>query len=199
MDKPLILLVDDNLENLQFLGYLLEGTYRTAIAENGRQALEFVNQYCPDLILLDLLMPEMDGFEVCERLQRDPVTQDIPIIFLTAQGDPENVVKGLQMGAVDYVTKPFQQAELCARVQTHLALKQTRDALQDALNQVKRLSGLLPICASCKKIRDDQGYWKEIERYIKEHSEALFTHGICPECWQRLYPNIPLTKKVSTE
>jgi len=75
-------------------------------------------------------------------------------------------------------------------MQTHLALKQAREALQDALNQVKRLSGLLPICANCKKIRDDQGYWEDIERYIEEHSEALFSHGICPECWQRLYPDI---------
>lgn len=191
MDKLLILLVDDDPMNLRLLGHLLKETYRTAVAENGRQALEFVQHCCPDLILLDILMPVMDGFEFCQQLKRAPTTQDIPIIFLTARNDSENIVKGLQMGAVDYVTKPFQQAELCARVQTHLALKQTRDALQDALNQVKRLSGLLPICANCKKIRDDRGYWKEIEHYIEEHSEALFTHGICPECWQRLYPNIP--------
>lgn len=136
MKDTLILLVDDSPLNLQVLGTLLEDIYSTAIAGNGTQALNFVEQRVPDLILLDIMMPDLDGFEVCERLQASPKTRDVPVIFLTAKTETEDIVKGLNMGAVDYVTKPFQKAELLARVATHLDLRRAKQQLQE-LNATK--------------------------------------------------------------
>jgi len=129
-DKALILLVDDNSKNLQILGSLLEGTYITAVATNGIGALQFVKKRHPDLILLDIMMPHMDGYEVCERLKSDPATKDIPVIFLTAKIEAANIVKGFNIGAVDYVSKPFNTAELLARVRTHLNLKRAYEEIE---------------------------------------------------------------------
>jgi DNA-binding response OmpR family regulator len=138
---------------------------------------------------MDVMMPVMDGFEACRRIKADPRTQDIPILFLTALADTEALLHGFEAGGVDYVAKPFHPEELRARVTTHVALKQARDQerilrgqLEEALASIKQLSGLLPICANCKKIRDEQGEWNPLEVYISEHSEADFTHGICPDC-----------------
>jgi two-component system, sensor histidine kinase and response regulator len=136
MQRAMILLVDDSPINLQVLGTILEGTYTTAVARDGAQALECIAQRRPDLILLDIMMPEMNGFEVCERLQAEPETRDIPVIFLTAKTETTDLVKGLRMGAVDYITKPFHKEELLARVSTHLALRQARQELQE-LNATK--------------------------------------------------------------
>jgi len=94
---------------------------------------------------------------------------------------------------VDYVPKPFNPATVKARIQTHIKLSRTMKALQDALDRVKLLSGLLPICAHCKKVRDDKGYWSQIEAYIDAHSEVRFSHGICPECKKKLYPALKKT------
>ena len=129
--SSLILLVDDNPKNLQVLGTLL-ADYTTAVATNGRDTLKFVARRPPDLILLDVMMPDMDGFAVCRTLQEEPDTRSIPIIFLTARTDAEDVARGFRLGAVDYVTKPFRKEELLARVRTHLRLKQTERALREA-------------------------------------------------------------------
>jgi len=172
--KPLILAVDDNPQNLQFLGKLLsDNGYEVGMGQNGLQALNFVKKNEPDLILLDIMMPEMDGYEVCRKLKADLGTRHIPIIFLTAKIDPSDIVKGFDAGGVDYVTKPFNSAELLARIRTHV--------------EIKMLRGLLPICSKCKKIRDDEGFWKQVDSYIEEHSEIIFTHGICPDCLTELY------------
>ncbi len=129
--SSLILLVDDNPKNLQVLGTLL-ADYTTAVATNGRDALRFVDRRPPDLILLDVMMPDMDGFTVCRTLQETSETRSIPVIFITARTDAEDVVQGFRLGAVDYVTKPFRKEELLARVQTHLRLKQSERALRKA-------------------------------------------------------------------
>lgn len=180
--KPLLLIVDDNAQNLQVLGNLVEKAgYEAAVAMNGKEALKFLKKDSPELILLDVMMPEMDGFETCERLKANSATREIPVIFLTARADTDDIVRGLQMGAVDYVTKPFRSAELLARVKTHIELKRARD-------EIKTLRGMLPMCANCKKIRDDTGYWKEVETYIEAHSEAAISHGLCPICMKELYP-----------
>jgi len=140
-------------------------------------------------------MPEMDGFDVCRELKKNPATKDIPIIFLTAKSEIDDIVKGLRYGAADYVTKPFNSIELLARVKTHLDLKFAIDAQKDLVNKlsralatVKLLSGLLPICSHCKKVRDDKGYWSQVEKYVSDHSEARFSHGICPDCIVTHYP-----------
>ncbi len=123
-----ILIVDDLPENLQVLGSTLNSqSYRVAFATSGKQALGIAQAKTPDLILLDIQMPEMDGYETCKLLKQDNRTKDIPVIFLTAKNDIEDIVTGLQHGAVDYITKPFNQSELLARVSTHLKVKYYQD------------------------------------------------------------------------
>ena len=118
-----ILIVDDTLQNIQVLGTVLrEQGYQLNVAQNGRQALDMAQKVLPDLILLDVMMPEMDGHETCEHLKADPATAEIPVIFLTAKVETDDIVKGFELGAVDYVTKPFNATELLRRVQTHLQL-----------------------------------------------------------------------------
>lgn len=187
--KSLILIVDDYPQNLQILGKMLkENGYKTSLSQNGEGALAFVKKKQPDLILLDVMMPEMDGFEVCERLKKSPDTKMIPVIFLTAKSSIENVVKGFDIGGVDYVTKPFNSAELLARVRTQIKLKQAYD-------EIKTLKGFIPICANCKKIRDDDGFWEQIEEYLGERSEAVFSHSLCPDCTKKLYPDFQTKNK----
>ncbi|MCD4674915.1 MAG: response regulator [Desulfobacula sp.] len=172
--KSLILAVDDKPQNLQFLGKLLsDNGYEVGMAQNGQQALNFVKKNEPDLILLDIMMPDMDGYEVCEQLKQDFSARHIPIIFLTAKTDSKDIVKGFDVGGVDYVTKPFNSAELLARIKTQI--------------EIKILRGLLPMCSKCKKIRDDKGFWKRVDSYIEENSQITFTHGICPDCLTELY------------
>jgi len=127
-----ILIVDDNPKNLQVLGNLLEKQqYNVEYALSGKEALAWVNSEQFDLILLDIMMPGMDGYEVCETIRKDEQYQDIPIIFLTAKTDKESIVKGFELNAQDYVSKPFDTAELLARINTHLELKDSRDKLKD--------------------------------------------------------------------
>lgn len=129
--KPLILIVEDEPEDLQVLCTILrrKEEYRIAMAGNGHQALEMVDNISPDLIMLDVKMPGIDGFEVCKRLKAKPVTREIPIIFLTCKKEDEDKVEGFFAGAVDYVTKPFNVTELLARVRTHIQLKASKDGI----------------------------------------------------------------------
>jgi len=161
------------------------------------QALESALKHQPDLILLDVMMPQMDGYEVCAKLKADPQTANIPVIFLTARIETDDIVRGFETGAMDYISKPFNSAELVARVRTHLRLKKAQDNekrliadLQASLEEIKTLSGMLPICANCKKIRDDHGYWQQLDDYISEHNIVQFSHSICPECTRLLYPEL---------
>ncbi len=127
VENPLILIVDDVPENIQVLGSILrEKDYEIAVATSGRQALDVVATRLPDLILLDVMMPEMDGFQVCKELKTSAETRNLPVIFLTARTETEYIVKGFELGAVDYVTKPFNKAELLARVNTNLELKKAQ-------------------------------------------------------------------------
>ena len=196
--KMKILIVDDIPENITALAIALESEgFDIKTAAGGEQALQIVHHDSPDLILLDIKMNGMDGFETCLALKKSDATKDIPVIFLTVSKETEAVVKGFTCGGVDYIAKPFRQEEVCARVRTHLYLRalvkekeKLIGELKEALAKVKILSGLLPICSSCKKIRDDKGYWNQIETYIRERSEADFTHGICPKCAKMLYPGL---------
>lgn len=185
----LILIVDDNPRNLQVLGLLLEKQkYETSMALSGHETLEYIKTEKPDLILLAVMMPGMDGYQVCRQLKQDATTKDIPVIFLTAKRDTESILEGFDSGGVDYVTKPFNSKELLARVKTHIDLKRARE-------EIKALRGLIPICANCKSVRDDHGFWQSVETYIEDQTDALFTHGICPECIQTLYPGTRMAAK----
>lgn len=132
IDKPAILIVDDAPDNLSLMSGLLKDRYRVKIANNGQRALQVaLTGAPPDIILLDIIMPVMDGYETCRNLKINPKTRDIPIIFLTAKSEIEDELKGFELGAVDYIVKPISPPVLLARVQTHLQLKQLRDSLQD--------------------------------------------------------------------
>jgi response regulator RpfG family c-di-GMP phosphodiesterase len=203
--KERILIVDDQVTNLQLLAQILEmAGYEVQTATTGARALQAAQVSPPDIILLDVMMPGLSGFEVGERLQEMPETGDVPIIFLSALSSVEDKVKGFNAGGVDYITKPFRGQEVVLRVATHLTLRrlqkelqavnhqlEQRNAelehrnmeLQEALNTIKTLSGLIPICAWCgRKIENEDGEWVALERYIEAHSEASFTHGMCPDC-----------------
>ena len=129
--QPFILIVDDNPTNLSVLSAALKAAgYKVRMAVDGEDALAQVTRHRPELILLDIEMPKMDGFETCRRLQANPATQAIPVIFMTALADTENKVKGLSLGAVDYITKPFEEAEVLARVKVHWRLKRLTESLE---------------------------------------------------------------------
>ncbi len=208
-ERESVLIVDDTPANLRLLSQILsQHNYKVRAVINGQRALDAVQLKPPDLILLDIMMPHMDGYEVCRELKADGQTAYIPIIFISALDETIDKVKAFSIGGVDYITKPFQTEEVLARVQTHLSLKrlrqeletvneqltqrnaelETRNAeLEQALSTIKTLSGLVPICAWCgRKIQSEQGEWIQVESYIESHTEAEFTHGICPDCLEKL-------------
>jgi putative two-component system response regulator len=127
--KALVLIVDDNSTNIDLLVNTLRFDYRLGIAKNGPKAIEYAGRYHPDLILLDIMMPDMNGFEVCNRLKADARTGDIPVIFITALTESGHKTRGFEVGGVDYITKPFHAAEVKARVRTHLAIRQMTERL----------------------------------------------------------------------
>jgi len=189
---PVILVVDDNPQNLQLVAGLLSETHTCDLcfASNGPEALEVMGNITPDLVLLDVNMPGMNGYQVCQAIRSDENLREIPVIFLTAQRDSDFIVKGFEAGGSDYVVKPFESRELLARVQVQLELKLKRDELQRrnneleaAISRIRRLEGIISICMYCKKIREDDSSWQQLETYISEHSDALFSHGICPDCF----------------
>ena len=180
--KAGILIVDDQEVNVLLLERMLRGAGYVSITStmdpNEVCELHRKNRY--GLILLDLLMPGMDGFKVMEGLKEIEEDSYLPVLVITAQ--PDQKLRALRAGAKDFVSKPFDLAEVLARVHNMLEVRLLHDGLQKALEDVKLLRGLLPICMWCKKIRDDQGYWNAIEHYLGRHSEAEFTHAICPDC-----------------
>jgi DNA-binding response OmpR family regulator len=168
--------------------------YRVLLNEDGQTALKTVEKVLPDLIILDVMMPGTDGFEICRRLKADSRTQSIPVIFMTALTDPVDEVRGLALGAVDYITKPINIDIVLARLHTHLTLRNLRRALeiknaelQEALSTIKTLSGIVPICAWCgKNIRNEQDEWVSLMSYLQSHAGIQFTHTLCPDCYERV-------------
>ena len=194
-DIPMkILVVDDNTANIDVLVTLLEMEgHEMGMATSGEMAIRVAEHTRPDLILLDVMMPDLDGYATCRLLKASVSTAEIPIIFVTAKKEIDDIVQGFQCGGVDYITKPFRKEEVVARVQTHLRLRRLDrekelliQSLRQAWEEVQVLKGVLPICSYCKKIRNDQGYWDRIETYIREHSGREVSHGVCPECRDRL-------------
>ena len=139
-EESKILLIDDSVQNLKLLGNMLrEKDYQIALARDGKEGLKLAGKIWPDLILLDIMMPEMDGYEVCKKLKEDENTRDIPIIFLTAKTSNEDIVKGFQIGGVDYITKPFNKEELFMRIKTHLDLKKAHDKSSSPAEALREL------------------------------------------------------------
>jgi diguanylate cyclase (GGDEF)-like protein len=173
----LILVVDDVTKNLQLVMEILEQIgYETTFATSGKKALERLETVKPDLILLDLMMPDMGGLEVCEILKADPQYQKIPVIFLTASNEQESLIDAFAKGAVDYVTKPFHSAELLARVRTHLELKQARDALHEAYEVLERLVVVDPLTGVSNRRAIDvfaQEEYDRAQRYKTDFSVLM--------------------------
>ena len=193
-----ILIAEDDVVSRHLLESLLvKWGYDVVVTANGNEALQMLRQPdSPSLAILDWAMPEVDGIEVSRTVRGASESQAPYIILLTARHGKEDIVNGLPAGVDDYVIKPFEPGELRARIQVGERILGLRSDLADrvteleeALSRIKRLQGLLPICASCKRIRDDAGYWNHIELYIHDHSEAEFSHSMCPACMKRIYPD----------
>jgi len=197
MDKRFrIMAVDDESINLQLITGHLKSEYDILTALSGYDAIDLLDKHEIDLILLDVMMPGMNGFEVCSVIKGDDRFADIPVIFLTAMDSQDAQLQGLELGGIDYLTKPINFALLKLRVRNHITLKERNDLVKEqrnlltqknelleaALAQIKRLEGIIPICSYCKKIRDDKQSWHQLEEYISNHSDALFSHGMCPDC-----------------
>jgi two-component system cell cycle response regulator len=254
-----ILIVEDSPTQAKLLRMILEENgFLVDSASNGIKAMECIRIKVPDLIITDIVMPEMDGFALCKALKSNPDLRLIPVMLLTSLSDPDDVIKGLQAGADNFITKPYEDTFLISCIknifanlelrktwgsgsdieimfegqkyfidsdrmqiidlllstyenavqknnelkkthndlisvylqleQNHKELEKVNKDLQHALAEVKTLSGLLPICAHCKKIRDDRGYWNQIETYMAQRIDVEFTHGICPSCAKIFFP-----------
>jgi phosphoserine phosphatase RsbU/P len=168
--------------------------HEVVVGCDGGQAWEVLQtDDAPHLAILDWMMPTMDGVELVRRVRNKANGRLSYLILLTARASKEDVALALDAGADDYIVKPFDAKELRARVNAGIRildlqekLSQRVQELEEALSQVKQLRGLLPICAWCHKIRDDQNYWQTVESYLSAHSQAQFTHGICPDCFDKV-------------
>lgn len=195
-DVGTILVVDDHPATCKLLEEILGHDYHVLTAGNGRDALDLAwGNPQIDLVLLDIVMPEMNGYEVCQRLKGDDRTKDTPVVFLTIMEEDHDEARGFAVGVNDYIVKPISRLRLLARVRNQLALyRKQRELelknyeLEVALGQVRALHGILPICSFCKQIRNDHGAWQRLEEYIQNHSEAEFSHGVCPKCAKEQYP-----------
>ncbi len=233
-----ILIVEDSRTQAVHLKSLLERNgYDVIWAENGKTAWEAIEQDPPDVVITDILMPKMDGYELCRKIKVDESTRHIPVILVSRLSDPEDIIKGIESGADNFITKPYDEDALVARIdyifvnmrlrrekrsemglevffggKKHFItadriqmldlllstyeearrrtteLEKAHKELQEAYRRIRTLEGILPICSGCKKIRDEQGVWHSLEEYIGSRSNARFSHGLCPECAERLYP-----------
>lgn len=159
------------------------------LAQNGRQAFAMTQTLQPDIVLMDIEMPEMDGLEATQMIQEECPR---PVVLLTCHLEPELVARASQVGVGAYLAKPPEAPELdramaiaAARFADLMELRRLNHDLQQALAEIKTLRGIIPICSHCMQIRDEQGAWQPIEAYVRKHSEADFSHGICPQCAEK--------------
>lgn len=200
MAETISILVVDDEPNVRFsIARLLRNAkYTVHEAENGDACLRIVRERQPDMVLLDMMLPGINGLEVCRRIKADEELRGTYVVMFSAKlTDSDNQSEGLENGADGYLVRPISNRELLARVKSIariIAAERCRDLLIDklqrALATIKTLSGMLPICANCKKIRDDKGYWEEVELYVIKHTDAEFSHGICPDCFKALYGDL---------
>jgi len=199
-EEESILIVDDDENTCKSLGLIFgKKGYQTERATTGREAIDKARKTPFILALLDIKLPDMEGVELIAPLKE--MHPDMVTIMVTAYASVENTVRALNEGASGYVIKPLDMDAVLATVREVIEkqrlVREKRRAeeeriklilkLKEALARVNTLSGLLPICAHCKNIRDDKGYWNKIEEYIRDHSEAEFSHSICPGCKEKLY------------
>jgi DNA-binding response OmpR family regulator len=188
-----VLIADDDATSRHLIQAALGGWgFDVLVVADGCEALRILQESRgPEIAMLDWVMPGIDGLDVCRRIRAAMPNATTYIILVTVRGGIENVLQGLEAGADDYITKPFDPRELRARlhvgvriVRLQRALMERFRELEDASKRVKQLQGLLPICSYCKKIRNDRNYWEQVDAYITKHSEARFSHGVCPDCYE---------------
>jgi DNA-binding response OmpR family regulator len=231
-----IFIIDDSPTEIAVLKeYLSEGNYRLFTFTNGFTAINALQAHVPDIILTDVVMPEIDGFQICSILKKLEKTKHVPIVIFTAIGDPAHILKGLYSGANNFIIKPFTREYLLAQIETILnlvslqtfsskdgyqieydgskytltpermqivnlllstfdvmvrknrELEEANARLRNAHNEIETLQQLIPICAKCKKIRNDKGFWEQVESYIQQRTNSDFTHTLCPDCDHELY------------
>lgn len=194
-----ILLADDDERARRLLDhYLRSWGYEVIAAADGLAALAILTgDNPPPIALVDWMMPGMEGNEICQRIRDQNIQPYIYLILLTAITEKEAVTAGLEAGADDYLTKPCDLNELRARLNVGERVLSLQNmlanqvaALRESLDQVRQLKDLLPICAWCKRVRDDRDYWHNIEEYVHQHTGTDFTHGICPECSEAMCDNL---------
>lgn len=236
-----ILIVEDSPTQAVHLKYLLKShDFQVQTAVNGMDALRMLEVSLPSIIISDIIMPEMDGYELCKTLKSQERFRPLPVVLLTSLSDPENVIKGLECGADSFIIKPYEEQALISRIQYILLNKEIRKGLatsakgleivfagkkhcitsnriqildlllstyesaflkakelEKTVNELRRanetiktLSGLIPICAMCKKVRDDDGYWQQIEKYLSDRTQVTFSHYYCPDCGEKLLSEV---------
>ncbi|MBF0538580.1 MAG: response regulator [Nitrospirae bacterium] len=231
-----ILVVEDSPTQGERLKYTIEKhAYHAHVVCNGVEAIDYLRHHAPTIIISDVLMPEVDGYQLCKVIKADERLKHIPVILLTSLSEPEDVIKGLDCGADNFLIKPYSEQVLISRINYMLLniqirgnsttdmgieimfagkkqfIKSSRIQILDILlstydtaiqravelevkvrelkkanETIKTLKGLIPICAKCKKVRNDKGSWQQIEEYVRQHSDAEFTHGFCPECIEKI-------------
>lgn len=192
-----ILVADDDLNARQHVETLLRawGHDVAGMGRGGEVLVALTDPEGPALAILGGSLSDLDGVEVCRRLRLEPPARPMHLLLLSASSRPEDVAHGLTAGADDCLLTPFDPRELCARlnlgirlIELQIQLATQRQQFEQVLAGVKQLQGLLPICAWCKRVRDGQDYWRQIEDYITSYSNATFTHSICPDCSQKMTP-----------
>ncbi len=203
-----ILVVDDDPEVLFATTRVVKkGGYQTYTAGSGKEAMEAINNIRPDLVLMDVVMPDAEGPDLCRQIKEDPCLKGIYVVLTSGtRVESEQQADGLDSGADGYIARPLTNREMLSRVDSIVRIlraERERDRLivelKKALSEIKQLRGILPICSYCKKIRDDTGYWKQIEYYIRDHSDAEFSHSICQDCAKKHYPDMDLYDEEDNE
>ncbi len=197
----LIYVADDDEINLRLIRTVLAnaGFENIRLFSSGTSMMVETVRIRPDLLLLDIMMPGFSGYDVLERIKQDPSLEDIPVIMITAASMGENLeplARSFELGAMDFISKPFANLELIQRVKSALRMEKQRQSLENAAKQIRSLEKLLPICSYCKKIRADKNYWQEVETYISDHTDTMFSHSICPDCYEKeVKPQLESIKK----
>jgi phosphoserine phosphatase RsbU/P len=200
-----ILVAEDDAVTRRILETTLAGFgWDVVTAKDGNAAWEVFQtlkgKNAPEMAVMDWMMPGVEGIEICRRLRATPGFEFVYVILVTSRGDKEDLSEGLAAGANDYIEKPFDPRELEARVrvgermvrlQTSLSARVTE--LEEALEHVRRLQGLLPICSYCKKVRNEANYWEQVDSYLTSHLDLELTHGICPDCTEKLVKELDET------
>lgn len=187
---PRILVVDDDaLVREAIVRVLASAGYEVISAASGCGGLDAVRDHRPDLVFLDVVMPDRSGVDVCLAIKTDPDLRDTFVVLVSGvRTSPDQQADGLEGGADGYIVRPFSNREFLARAESLLRIKRAEDGLREALARVRQLEGMIPVCTRCHKVRNDRQVWQEMENYLRDHTDAVLSHCLCPECAAGLPP-----------